>query len=786
MFDEQNETKELVSGVEVVNNTLEPSSPIITAQILSGGFDKPKKSKVKIVLFVIIDLLVLVGIALAGFFYLKNTGSDSLTSIVGIKSAEDYYQTDEILNKLQLSDTAKKMLKDQSFVAVDWGREDDFVEAYDDLRSSEIPIFVTSDSVLHLYHIQFDETLKEIEEKEFYDDIWQISSTLNKRMQDIYQEVGTEELKQAANTNQAYFSIVLKLLEPKTNSANDQTDQSTKFTTEDFAKYVYTTPSYLTDKVDQELALIEAHQGYEASPNFDYKEDYSQYVARGHYTRSEKLKNYFKAFMYLGRMSFFLNGGEKGIVSEEVARKQTIQATMIATELQNNPDLFEKWQRIYQITSFYVGVSDDLSPVDYTEAINKFFASKFNYNDLKEEQLKSLKNELNLKESPAITGGAGQCSVVVDPNAGIIKNQEKCTDQAKGMRFMGQRFIPDSYIMEHLTLTNEKIGEYLGKNPSFTTEYPAGDIGIKGFPRGLEVFAIFGSERAKEIIKQEGDDNYKNYEESFVELKSEVDQFTTEQWQQNAYWSWIYSLKSLTKKYDETYPKFMRSLAWQDKQANAFLASWAELRHDTILYAKQGYTDVVGMSSSVVIAPKPKPPVGYVEPVPEFYGRLIELTQKTKEMLNQYKVLDEVSEKRLDSLTEIVDRLQKISELELKNQELSEDDYRFIKYFGDEISSAVTSVDVTGLQTTLVADVHTYSDGLNNLALEEGVGYLKKLIVSYELPDGRTLVGAGPILSYYEFKQPMNNRLTDEAWRKMLLSKEVPQQPVWTQSFKVQ
>ena len=35
------------------------------------------------------------------------------------------------------------------------------------------------------------------------------------------------------------------------------------------------------------------------------------------------------------------------------------------------------------------------------------------------------------------------------------------------------------------------------------------------------------------------------------------------------------------------YPSFMRNEAWTDKSLNTSLGSWAELRHDTILYAKQ-------------------------------------------------------------------------------------------------------------------------------------------------------------------------------------------------------
>ncbi len=48
--------------------------------------------------------------------------------------------------------------------------------------------------------------------------------------------------------------------------------------------------------------------------------------------------------------------------------------------------------------------------------------------------------------------------------------------------------------------------------------------------------------------------------------------------------------------------------------------------------------------------------------------------------------------------------------------------------------------------TVLVADVHT--DGNTSRVMQEGVGFVKLLVAAYPLPDGRTLVGAGPVMSY--------------------------------------
>jgi hypothetical protein len=164
-----------------------------------------------------------------------------------------------------------------------------------------------------------------------------------------------------------------------------------------------------------------------------------------------------------------------------------------------------------------------------------------------------------------------------------------------------------------------------------------------------------------------------------------------------------------------------------------------------------------------------KPAVGYVEPVPDFYARLLALTKMTNQGLDEMGVLDSTSKARLTSIESVLSRLQAISEKELENKELTAEDYEFIKTFGDQLEGTIEDVDNKAKKTTIVADVHT--DSNTGEVLEEGVGYVNMLVVVYKLPDGRILMGAGPVMSHYEFKQPMQDRLTDEKWREILEGK---------------
>ncbi len=688
--------------------------------------------------------------------------------------------------EIPLDEDAARMLEKNGFVVIrnTFNPKEEYItKPYKTLKQKEIPVFITSDSLLHLYHIQFDETLRQIEEREFYDAIWQISKELlNNSVEDYNNYNFSGDLKEASRRNVAYFAVGLSLLQPKEEQlctgewkCRDPGLSSAYFDQEDLEKYHFEVPDFVQSDVEKELALIDKHEGFSESAIFKYNEDYSQYVPRGHYTRSEKLKNYFKAFMWYGRMSFLLKGGcPDCLVSAEDAKLQTIGACLIASEFAESQELKDKWDRIYSVTAFYVGLSDDLGPYEYIEAMNTVFNGVFVPDELTDENIEKLKAKLAEYRTPKIYGGTGDCEI---PPPFTPEQADQCLENTMGFRLMGQRFIPDSYMFQNLVFP--KVGSYSGTGEPFTLRIDPNAGIIRDPPRGLDVMAILGSKRAKELLEQLEDSNYDGYNEQFNLLEEEFNGFSAAEWNKNLYWSWLYTLKPLLKTFDSGYPTFMQTAAWQDKELTTALASWTELRHDTILYAKQSY----GMETTGMPTPEPEV-VGYVEPVPEFYNRLLALTRMTATGLDEMNVIDDSAKYRLTNLCSILERLVNISNMELENQELTPEDYDFIKNFGDSLNGVIRDVDEKAKKTTIVADVHTAGPDIKSgrVVLEEGVGYVDLIVVAYKVPDGRILIGAGPVMSYYEFKQPMEERLTDEKWREMLGS-EPPERPKWYSDF---
>ena len=68
----------------------------------------------------------------------------------------------------------------------------------------------------------------------------------------------------------------------------------------------------------------------------------------------------------------------------------------------------------------------------------------------------------------------------------------------------------------------------------------------------------------------------------------------------------------MSKPKDAGLPTITGTEAWGRRVLNTQLFSWAELRHDTILYAKQSVTSIPGCAF----------PTAYVDPYPAVFARL--------------------------------------------------------------------------------------------------------------------------------------------------------------------
>src|SRR5690606_27287121 len=137
-------------------------------------------------------------------------------------------------------------------------------------------------------------------------------------------------------------------------------------------------------------------------------------------------------------------------------------------------------------------------------------------------------------------------------------------------------------------------------------------------------------------LKEE--ENWSAYPEKLKKAKNKVAGID---WNASLYNKWIHSLMELQKS-NSKYPYFMQNEAWDKKDLTASLASWAELKHDAILYAEQPMAAECGG-----VGPPPPYVVGYVEPNINYWNSVIELISLTKEILVSHDLMT----KQIDGVT---------------------------------------------------------------------------------------------------------------------------------------
>jgi hypothetical protein len=324
---------------------------------------------------------------------------------------------------------------------------------------------------------------------------------------------------------------------------------------------------------------------------------------------------------------------------------------------------------------------------------------------------------------------------------------------------MGMRYVPDSDILQRLI-----------------------HVELRPFPAGLDLFGVMGVPAALEILKA-APTKWPGYWPEMEKLQTEFKDLAPQDGEVNLYWRWIRLLKTLNRPAPAGAPAFMSSPPWQYKNLNTALASWAELRHDTILYTKPAGAECGGEET-------PPRSAGLVEARPDFFKELAELQNYTTSELKKRGLVTERLGEVGDRLGEMFLFLETVSRLEVEGKPLTPLQRDDIRVFGSRLeylTAAILTDDGYGAWTdvagpdrdmAVIADVYTYKDK----ALEEGVGHADELYVLVE-QDGFLYVMRGAVFSYYEFTQPVTNRLSDEKWQEMLKQGKAPARPGWVEKF---
>lgn len=583
----------------------------------------------------------------------------------------------------------------------------EFFDIYESNRYTQTPSFITADSMMHTYHLYFAMLQKKVEKGALCNAVEKMSSAMLENSKKQYEVLKGSEWEEAAKLNVAYFGIATRLF-----GRDDQI------------------PEYASAIVNEELRKIMQASGIDTSLITGTYEDYSQFKPRGYYEGDAQLEKYFRAMMLFGRINY-------------VQESETMNrcALLITMAMKEDEACKKEWANVYDVTAFLVGQSDDLGYFEYLPVIEKAYGKDVAVKDLIGNQAafeNYVDGILDLR-IPQIN------SVVFEDDGGATDKRL----ESKGFRFMGQRFTLDAAAFTQLTYGRVK---------------EASDGSKRLLPDGLDVPAAMGSDLALKLLVEKGETRYPNYLENMEKVRGKI-QNADAYWSSSVYGGWLYTLMPLLAERGEGYPSFMTNENWQKKSLEGYLASWTELKHDTVLYAKQIIAEMGGDDDYFY------DDRGYVEPQPELYSRLYALTKTTMEGLKKMGYLGKDEKEGLEKLGELSMKLRDISVKELQNEKLTDDEYELIRGYGgslehlwyDTVKDEATNgyADAAEFPMALVTDVATDPNGV---CLQEAVGGASRIYVIFPI-DGELHIGIGGVFNYYQFVQPISDRMTDKEWR---------------------
>jgi hypothetical protein len=594
---------------------------------------------------------------------------------------------------------------------------DDMADAYNDETSHQF--FITSDLFLHSYHLIFDRMLQDIEEKKILPSVAKMSEALASTAETQLKAApaAVPGLRDALLHDLLYFSVAAKLFNPG-----------------------FAVPMPVRSQAEALVASIQSAAGELPSLanriGFD-QEDFTQYKVRGHYEKNEALKRYFRGMRWFGRRNFLLSN-----------KTATLAAILLPSIIEEAHEA-RRFESVDALTTYLIGRQDKYTLAGYRSVNQKIFGTEtpsFRQfaPDLDERIAAFQRTAWSDLPAPQI----------VSVQTGLGLTQDQRLQKTAAFKFLGQRYVLDAFILNQLT------------SPSVGS-----DSSPRNLPSALDVMMILGSKAAADVQQRvQKEQPWPNYDRQIEKLK-EISQETLSK-PSTFYDNWLSALKTL---FLPTASKQLFALRepWQYKSLNTGLASWTELKHDTILYAEQSEAEQ-GEGDEFEIPPYiPPGPKGYVEPNPALFKQL---TRSIDQMITEMKSADFITEEYLDKFTlfrELAHRAEVIAQKEVAGEVISNEDFGWITAIRYSFDSTLVLprdaneiTDPSSLQMALIADIAT--DAVNGRVLEEGIGTPQRIVVAVKDAWGGTRLTVGFVYSWYEFDS--TKRWSDTEWKKPIYS----------------
>jgi hypothetical protein len=622
----------------------------------------------------------------------------------------------------------------------------------------DLPVLITTDTILHAWHRSYDAILEEVETSMLIPALDEILSAMAEQVGKAHREYRDDLFRDSVRDADYFLGVGRSLLRgwpvPTALGQDDRLNQTVQ----------------ACDRLQlQDFVLFGKER----------KVDFSQFKVRGHYEKSPELQRYFRAMMWCGRIDLRVADNPNESSPRELA------SAVVLHDLLQRSGKFERWQQIDRVIQTFVGKTDSMT-----------FA-----------QLGALLAAAGIRTPADVKNAAALTALAERIEAGNFGLQEIRGDffysdpsrpgtlvLPRSFTFLGQRFAVDSWVTAKVVSSDV-----------YWDDFPV----QRRIPSCLDVsFAALANNHTVPLlvdrVLNEKGRRFRdglNYQHNLAATREVIDGKPDSLWQENLYTGWLGCLRELSKPtVGKEYPQTMQTQAWAMKTLNAQLASWTQLRHDTILYVKQSYTEA-GLCYY---------PAGYVEPVPHFWDLLEQVISRAGNQIEATPYQDQKLRAKhagfFNNFAKTVRTLVVIAEKELAQKEMTKEETKFLEDVVEIrhiVLGSSRRIEYAGWYPTLfylggedsrrwdalVADVHTdvpdpLGTGDPGCVLHQGVGCVDLLLMAVDNGKDR-MVYAGPVLSHYEFEMPGVARKADSEWKKQLQAGQAPPRPEWTRGYLV-
>lgn len=663
-------------------------------------------------------------------------------SVDAAPSAPAYLDSIEL--KYNLTSDELGLIAENGFVVTERLTAKTFQGAFEEIWHKDLPVMVTTDAILHAVHMSYDRILMDTELHYLSGEIKQLLNALYAAQDELAHTYGgNASMEPMLRDVDVYLAVGWKLLTGEVRMRYPEN-----------AGVV----SDLLDQIEAEQpAMVEL---FSSTPRLY---DFSQFTVRGHYTNKPELGRYFQSMIWIGRTELMLIKPVQHDMpqqTDEDIQRQIIDAYLIAEALEIAGEGM-RLERIDGLLELLVGESDNVRTAHLQELAT----------DMDLDSVEDLLDMPRAKELQALLATkpfAGQRI-----NSQILYSNPMSPEQLappSAFLLLGQRFIIDSYVFGNVVY--DKI-MHKGRKVR------------RMLPSSMDALFALGNDAAAQFLQDEFAQY--PYASNLASLRYLVDSYGDDFWTASLYNSWLNSIRALNIPDEvEELPEFMQTAAWWQQKMNTQLASWAQLRHDNLLYAKQSYTG--GVSCSF--------PEAWVEPFPVFYGRLARFARKASGIYSDLMPGFGITG-FFERMANTMDTLETIAGKQLSGAQLTPQEGRFA-------SSLLYRYGVCGIEFDgwyirlfygaeepvdedyITADVHTAPTDASGAPIgwvyHVGTGYINLGVVVGPSRYGGQTAYMAPMMSFHEHVTTNFDRLTDERWKEML-ERGAFGRPVWTNNW---